>query len=312
MNPVCELFGIEHPILLGGMLYAGRARLAAAVSEAGGLGILGAGRMKPEDMVEEIARVRALTAKPFGVNIPLRAPEPEVLISAALNASVKVFATSGGSPKKYIDQIKKAGAVLMQVVASVRQAASAQAAGVDAIVAEGGESGGIVSRDLVSTLALVPQVVDAVTVPVIAAGGIADGRGMAAAFVLGARGIQMGTRFLASEECDIAEDYKQALLMAGDTDTRVFQNASGLGRRSLKKELLQNAVQMVAGSNAGPGGRGELPLAEDNTHHGRAAGQGAGMIRDILPVKEIIRSMLIQAGQTAARVAEALNRRMAP
>ena len=304
MNPVCELFGIEHPILLGGMLFAGRARLAAAVSEAGGLGILGAGRMKPEHMVAEIAAVRALTEKPFGVNIPLRGPEPEALISAALRASVKVFATSGGSPKKFIDQIKSDGATIMQVVASVRQAVSAQAAGVDAIVAEGGESGGIVSRDLVSTLTLVPQVVDAVRVPVIAAGGIADGRGMAASFALGAQGIQMGTRFLACDECDIAADYKEALLMAGDTDTWVFRNASGVGRRTLKKELLECAAQMVAEKSTKGDSTIVAPEREDTTHHGRAAGQGAGLVHAFLPAKEIIASILYQAGQVARKVNE--------
>ena len=306
MNPICELFGIEHPILLGGMLYAGRARLAAAVSAAGGLGILGAGRMKPDHMVAEIARVRELTQKPFGVNIPLRAPEPEALINEALRASVKVFATSGGSPKKYIDQIKNEGATIMQVVASVRQAVSAQAAGVDAIVAEGGESGGIVSRDLVSTLTLVPQVVDAVSVPVIAAGGIVDGRGMAAALALGARGIQMGTRFLACDECDIAADYKEALLMAGDTDTWVFRNASGVGRRTLKKELLECAAQMVKEKGAEGALMAWTPEREEATHHGRAAGQGAGLVHAVLPAKEIIVSILSEAGRVAKKVNEQL------
>ncbi|RJQ75235.1 MAG: enoyl-[acyl-carrier-protein] reductase FabK [Desulfobacteraceae bacterium] len=293
-NTVCKLLQIEFPILLGGMLYAGRARLAAAVSEAGGLGVLGAGSMKPDELAEEVAIVRKLTAKPFGVNIPLRAPQPEVLIDAALAGAVQVFATSGGSPSKYTDRIKKAGAKIIHVVATVRQAINAQAAGVDAVVAEGCESGGILSKDLVTTLALVPQVVDAVQVPVIAAGGIADGRGMAAAFALGARAIQMGTRFLASAECAIAADYKQALLMAADTDTRVFTNASGVGMRSLKKELLQCAGEAIALGNA----VGAAPA--DRTNHGRAAGQSSGLIHDILPAGEIIQRILSQAKAAAA------------
>lgn len=292
-NPICELFGIDHPILLGGMLHVGRPRLAASVSEAGGLGILGAGHLKPHQLIAEVQKIRQLTAKPFGVNIPLRIPQHEALIEAALEASVKIFSTSGGTPAEHTARLNKAGAKTIHVVATVRQAVNAQATGVDAVVAEGCESGGILGKDPVTTMALVPQVVDAVSIPVIAAGGIADGRGMAAAFALGAQAVQMGTRFLACEECELPSDYKQALLIAGDTGTWVFRNPSGVGLRSLKTELLQQVLQANAGAVE--------PLSEDlrKTHHGRAAGQGVGLIREILPAAVIIRGMLGQARQTA-------------
>jgi enoyl-[acyl-carrier protein] reductase II len=276
------------------MLRIGRARLAAAVSEAGGLGVLTAGHLTPEALHREIEMLRRLTLKPFGVNLPLRTPEPTLLIKATLNASVKVLVTSGGNPAKYTELIKKNGAVLIQVVASVRQALNAQSAGADAVVAEGWESGGILSRDPVTTLALVPQVVDSVDVPVIAAGGIADGRGMAAAFALGACGIQMGTRFLASSECDIPENYKQTLIIAGDTDTTVLTNAAGIGVRILKKELLQR-VAHTSFPEEGVDGRIKIGNA-------RSAGQSAGLIRGIEPVGAIIQTILSEA-EEAARIA---------
>jgi enoyl-[acyl-carrier protein] reductase II len=289
-NPVCDLLGIRWPILLGGMLHWGRARLAAAVSEAGGLGVLGAGGMQPEALLREIGLVRALTRQPFGVNIPLRAGKAESLIEAALAAAVEVFALSGGSPALYTGYLKQRGATVIGVTASVQQAVKAWQAGVDAIVAEGWESGGILGVDRVTTLALVPQVVDAVGVPVIAAGGIADGRGMAAALALGAAGIQMGTRFLAAVECGIPADYKAALVLAGDSDTAALENASGVALRTLKKALLEKALA----ASSGAGGDGET------VPHGRAAGQSAGLIHEILPAGEIIRRIVQQAAEAAA------------
>lgn len=289
-NPVCELLGIRWPILLGGMLHWGRARLVAAVSEAGGLGILGAGRMRPEALVREIEQVRSLTGRPFGINIPLRAGKVDSLIDAALQAGGRVFATSGGSPALYAGYLKQRGAIVIHVTASVKQAVKAWQAGVDAIVAEGWESGGMLGADRVTTLALVPQVVDAVDVPVIAAGGIADGRGMAAAFALGAAGIQMGTRFLAAAECEIPADYKTAILLAGDTDTAAVENASGVALRTLKKALLEKAL--AASPDAGGDG--------ETIPHGRSAGQGAGLIHEILPAGEILRRIVHQAAETAA------------
>jgi len=305
-NPLCKLFGMRYPIILGGMLYAGKARLAASVSKAGGLGILGAGRMRPDYLVAEIEKTAALTDQPFGVNIPLRGPDPGLLIDASLGASVKIFVTSGGSPAEHVDRIKATGAKIIQVVASVRQALSAQAVGVDAVVAEGCESGGIASRDLLSTLVLVPQVVDSVQIPVIAAGGIADGRGMAAAFALGALGIQMGTRFLSCAECEIPANYKQAVVMARDTDTWVFRNASGVGCRILKKKLVQQACESQDNGSKTIINEAPMKNATDSNVHADAssypaysAGQSAGLIREVLPASEIIQRILTQADSIA-------------
>lgn len=306
INPICDLLGIQYPILLGGMLYAGRARLVAAVSEAGAIGILGAGRMAAGELHRELALIRETTDKPFGINIPLRAPHPEILIAAALDASVQIFATSGGSPAGFTDRLKKAGATVIHVVATVRQALHAQTAGVDAVVAEGCDSGGVLGKERVTTLTLVPQVVDAVHLPVIAAGGIADGRGMAAAFALGAVGIQMGTRFLACEECDIAPDYRQAVVMAGDTDTMVVEHASGVALRTLKKNLLQQAAAAVSNRESESARGTETFPRMDLPGHGRSAGQSAGLIHEVLPAREIIRRIMVQAGEVAALQARRL------
>lgn len=298
VNPICELLQIEYPILLGGMLNAGRARLVVAVSEAGGLGVLGAGRMNADDLRQELDHIKAYTDKPFGINIPLRSPEPEVLIRVGLDAGVVVFTTSGGNPALFTRQIQSSGAKVIHVAATVKQALKAQQAGVDAVVAEGCDSGGLLGRDRVGTMALVPQVVDAVNIPVIAAGGIVDGRGMAAAFALGAAAIQMGTRFLACEECDIASDYKQAVLLAKDTDTQVVVNESGVARRAMKKELLQEAIGVVSRIGRQPEERFDFrPPGQ-----GRSAGQGAGLIHEVLPAREIIISIMTDARRIAGEL----------
>lgn len=310
-NPLCRMLGIQYPILLGGMLLAGRAPLVTAVSEGGGLGILGAGRMRPKVLEAEIAEIRAHTQNPFGVNLPLRSPKAEILAQVITEMKVPVVTTSAGSPDLYTSFLKDRGVTVLQVSSTVKQALKAQKAGVDAVVAEGFEAGGFMGKDHVTTMALIPQVVDALDIPVIAAGGIADGRGLAAALCLGAAGIQVGTRFLAATECSIPAPYKKALLMASDTDTQVVGNPSGGAHRTLKKELMQAATVALqqtpmASNEAAEWAQALASLQGSHTTSGGSAGQGAGLIREIRPASEIIERIMAQASQTARGLTELL------
>src|SRR5690606_4872128 len=211
-TPITGLFGISHPIVQAGMVWCSGHRLASAVSNAGGLGLIGAGSMKPELLAEHIRSCRLETTKPCGVTIPLTRGDVERLIDAALAEEVRIIFTSAGNPALHVDRIRQHGAIMVHVVASVKHALKAQSAGVNAVVAEGFEAGGHNGIDEITTLCLVPQVVDAVGIPVIAAGGIADGRGMAAAMALGAAGVQIGTRFAATLESSAHENYKRAVV----------------------------------------------------------------------------------------------------
>lgn len=301
-NILCDMLGIKYPILLGGMLFVGRARLVSAVSEAGGLGVLGAGAMGPETLREEIRQIRSLTDQPFGINIPLRSPMAEVLVQLAIQESVRVVATSAGNPSLFTRSLKEKEIIVVHVVPTVAHALQAQEAGVDAVVAEGSESGGYINLEEVTTMALVPQVVDAVSLPVIAAGGIADARGLVAAFALGAVGVQMGTRFLASEESDIPNDYKRAILLARDTDTVVVRE-KGAAHRDLKKEL----IERVSGSEVDTIPVKEvMSLLEKGTLKQlpkwivSSAGQSAGLIHEILAVGKVIHLMMKGAHEIMA------------
>jgi len=296
------MVGIRYPILLGGMLFLGRARLVAAVSHAGGLGILGAGAMRPEEFREEVRLIRSLTDRPFGVNIPVRSPRAETLIQGVIEESIKTVTTSAGDPFHFTPLLRQKGVTVLHVVPTVAHALRAEKAGVDAVVAEGSESGGYINLEEVTTLALVPQVVDAVKVPVVAAGGIADARGFVAALALGAAGVQMGTRFLATAESEIPDDYKRALLLAKDTDTVVVRGKIS-AHRDLKKELIER-VQESQGqplisveemvSRFEKGGPKEFPK-NGIRWAGRSAGQSAGLIQEILPVEKVIRQMMAEA-----------------
>ena len=231
-TPICEMLGIKYPIFQGGMAHISDAELAAAVSEGGGLGIITAASGNVAYVGEQIDKCAALTNKPFGVNVMLRGQNIEEIAQLLARKKVAVVTTGAGNPDKYIPMWKEAGIKVIPVVASASLAKLAARAGADAVVAEGGESGGHVG-DL-TTMALVPQVCDAVDIPVIAAGGIADGRGLAAAFMLGAEGIQVGTRFLSATECNISRVYKDKLLKANDTSTIVTGKRLGHPVRSLK------------------------------------------------------------------------------
>lgn len=298
-NVLCEMMGIKYPIILGGMLFEGKARLAAAVSNAGGLGLLGAGAMKAEELREQIRKVRDLTDLPFGVNIPVRNPRAEALVQVMIQEKVKIVSTSAGDPFRFTRLLRQRGIIVVHVVPTVAHARRAQDADVDAIVAEGSESGGFINLAEVTTMVLVPQVVDAVKLPVIAAGGIADARGLVAALALGAVGVQMGTRFLATTECEIPDDYKKTILMAMDTDTVVVRG-KGSAHRDLKKELadkvrepkrepLFSVEEMVAQVEKGG-------MSESQTNQiratGRCAGQIAGLIHEVIPVEQVIGSIM--------------------
>jgi enoyl-[acyl-carrier protein] reductase II len=216
---ICELLGIEYPLFQGGMAWVADAELAAAVSNAGALGIISAINTDTEAVRAEIRKCKTLTTKPFAVNIMLQAPNAAEIAQMVIDEGVKILTTGAGSPARYMEAWKAAGIKIIPVIGSVAMAVKMQAAGADAVVAEGAESGGHVGE--LNTMPLVPQVVDAVQIPVLAAGGICDGRGAAAAFMLGAEGVQVGTRFLVAEECNVHPNYKERVLKATDISTIV-------------------------------------------------------------------------------------------
>ncbi len=257
-TPLCDLLGIEHPVFQGGMAWIADANLAAAVSEAGGLGIIAAMNADADWLRDQIHRLRAKTDKPFGVNVMLMSPFADEVAEVVAEEKVPVAVTGAGNPVKYMAAWNEAGVKVVPVVASVAMAKLVVRSGAVAVVAEGGESGGHVG-DL-TTMALVPQVVDAVDVPVVAAGGIADGRGVAAAFMLGAQGVQVGTRFLVAEECTVSQEYKNRVLKAKDLSTVVTGRRTGHPVRSLKSPFTTRYVQI------------EKETLNDDDLHGLSAG----------------------------------------
>lgn len=239
---ITELLGIEYPIIQGGMAWVAEYHLAAAVSEAGGLGIIGAGGAPASFVREQIQKAKELTKKPFGVNVMLMNPEADEIAKVVVEEGVKVVTTGAGNPGKYMAMWKEAGIKVIPVVASVGLAKMMERAGADAVVAEGTESGGHIGS--ATTMTLVPQVVDAVSIPVIAAGGIADGRGFAAAMMLGADAVQMGTRFLVAKECTVHENYKQKVIAAKDIDSAVTGMSNGHPVRQIRNKLTRDYLQL--------------------------------------------------------------------
>ena len=297
-NPICRLLNIKYPVFQGGMAWIGTAELASAVSNAGGLGIIGAGNMPADLLQKEIKKAKGWTDKPFGVNIMLRSPFVKDVMNVIVEERVKVVTTGAGNPAEYVPALKEIGCKVIPVVASVALAKRLVArSGADAVIAEGTESGGHVGD--ITTMALVPQVVDAVDVPVIAAGGIADSRGMAAAFSLGACAIQMGSRFVVSEECIAHLNYKQFVLKARDRSTVVTGRSTGAPVRVLANKLTKEFERLE--KEGAPVeeleklGTGRLRMA---THDGDVEkgsvmiGQIAGMLNDIKPVKQIIEDIV--------------------
>ncbi len=292
---ICELLGIPYPVLQGGMAWISDGALAAAVSEAGGLGIISAMNADAGYLQGQVELARSLTDKPFGVNIMLMSPHADDVADAVCELGVKVVTTGAGSPAKYMKKWKDAGVTVIPVVASVAMAKMAERSGADAVVAEGQESGGHIGE--LTTMALVPQVVDAVSVPVLAAGGIADGRGMAAAFMLGACGVQMGTRFLTAKECGVHRNYKDMVLKASDISTVVTgRRFGGNTCRGIKNQFTREFTKTeyapeTTSDDVAMLGAGSLRRAavEGDVKTGSVlAGQIAGMVNDEPTAKEIV------------------------
>lgn len=304
---IARMLGITYPIIQGAMAQIAYAELAAAVSNAGGLGVIASGGMSADRLREEIHKCKSLTAKSFGVNLMLMAPNRDELAQLVIDEGVKVVTTGAGSPKNYVAMWKAAGIIVIPVVPSVQIARKMEALGVDAIVAEGTEAGGHVGET--TTMVLIPQVADAVSIPVIAAGGIADGRGAAAAFALGAQGVQVGTRFLATIECPAHEQFKQAIVAAQDGDTLVTGRSLGVPVRSIKNRMTLEYMRLESGG-AGKEelevlAMGSLGLAvrDGDTENGSVmAGQIAGLVREINTVQEVITSMFAEARTVGRKV----------
>ena len=301
-NPICHLLGIRYPIFLGGMAHVSRAPLVAAVSAAGGLGIIGSGGMPPDVLIEQIRDVRTRTDRPFGVNLMLLDPNIEAQLEVVLRERVTMVTTGAGNPAPYIPKLREAGIKVFPVVPAVSLARRMERAGADGVIAEGTESGGHVGE--VTTIVLVPQVVDAVNIPVIAAGGIADGRGLAAALVLGARGVQMGTRFLASVEAPAHENFKTAILKANERSTLVTGRSINAPVRTLANKMSKQFALFEKEGRPreefevlAVGGLRRAVYDGDTETGSLMAGQISGMIDKIEPVKEIIDEMVATAAK---------------
>lgn len=296
---ITELLNIEAPVIQGGMAWVAENCLAAAVSEAGGLGIIGAASAPADWVRGQIRLVKEKTDKPFGVNIMLMSPYAEDVARVVAEEKVPVVTTGAGSPEKYMKMWKEAGIKVIPVVASVALAKRMERCGADALVAEGTEAGGHIGEN--TTMVLVPQIADAVSIPVIAAGGIADGRGMAAAFMLGAQGVQIGTRFVASQEAQVHENYKNYIVKAKDIDSRVTGRSTGHPVRALRNQMTKNYLEK---EQAGVpfeelelltlGSLRKAVVEGDVVNGSVMAGQSAAMIHDILPCKEIIEKLIAQ------------------
>ena len=296
-SKICDLLSIEYPIIQGGMAWVATAELAAAVSEAGGLGLIGAGHMPPDALRDEIRKVKSMTKKPFGVNIMLMSPFVKEVMQVVVDERIPVVTTGAGSPSEYIPALKEIGCKVIPVVASVALAKRLERTGIDALIAEGTESGGHIGQ--VTTMALVPQIVDAVSVPVIAAGGIADSRGFVAALSLGAEAVQIGTRFVVAEECIAHENYKQAIIKAKDRSTVISGASTGHPVRVIENQLSRQFEQMEA-ERVNPeeleklgAGRLRMAVREGDVTTGTVmAGQISGMITKIQSTKEIIEEII--------------------
>lgn len=293
---ICNILGIRYPIFQGGMAWVSDSKLAAAVSNAGGLGIIAGANAPASYIRNEIKETKKLTDKPFGLNIMLLSDNADELADIAIKEGVKVITTGAGNPGKFMERWKQAGIIVIPVVASVALAKRMERCGADAVIAEGCEAGGHIGK--LTTMVLLPQVVDAVNIPVIGAGGIADGRGIAAAFALGASGIQVGTRFLVSEECQIHDNYKNAVIKSKDIDTVVTGRCTGhpvqVLKNKLAKEYLKLEKNSVSFDKLEELGRGALKKAVvdgDIENGSLMAGQISGMLKKVQTSKEIIEEM---------------------
>lgn len=308
---LCDILGIRYSIIQGGMAWIADASLAAAVSNAGGLGLISSINAGTEAVRNEIRKCRELTDKPFGVNIMLQAPNAGEIAGMVVEEGVKILTTGAGSPAPYMEMWKNAGIKVIPVIASVALALKMQAIGATAVVAEGAESGGHVGE--IHTMALIPQIVDAVDIPVIAAGGICDGRGAAAAFIFGAQGIQVGTRFIVADECTVSQYYKDQILKATDISTIVTGKTLGHPVRSLKTVFSKTFAKMEADPSVKPEeilafGTGALRKAvKDGDANGSfMAGECAGMVKKAEPAKAIIEDIIGGAEKILAHASDLL------
>ena len=303
---ITELLGIEYPVIQGGMAWVAESHLAAAVSEAGGLGLIGGANAPAEVIRNYIREVKAVTDKPFGVNIMLMSPYADEVAKVVVEEGVKVVTTGAGNPEKYMEMWKAAGIKVIPVVASVALAKRMEKYGADAVVAEGTESGGHIGE--ATTMTLVPQVADAVSIPVIAAGGIGDGRGIAAAFMLGAEAVQMGTRFLVAKECIVHQNYKDRVLKAKDIDSAVTGRSHGHPVRCLRNQMTREYVKL---ENSGKsfeeleyltlGALRNAVVDGDVTNGTVMAGQIAGLVSKEQTCQEMIEEMMDQAKKLLGR-----------
>lgn len=308
-NRITELFGIQYPVIAGGMVWCSGWRLAATVSNAGGLGLLGAGSMHPETLIEHIDKMNAATDKPWGINIPLMYPEIERLIEIIIEKGVKIVFTSAGSPKKYTARFHEAGIKVAHVVSSSKFAKKCEEAGVDAVVAEGFEAGGHNGREETTTLALIPQVRDAISLPLIAAGGIGSGKAMLAAMALGAEGVQIGTLFAVSEESSASDAFKQLCVDLGEDGTMLALKKIS-PTRLIKNELF---AKIAEAENRGAEadelrellGRAasKRGIFEGDLEHGELEiGQIASTIKEVKPVAQIMHELITDFHTTQSKI----------
>ena len=309
-NRITELFGIQYPVIAGGMVWCSGWRLAAAVSNAGGLGLLGAGSMHPETLIEHIDKMNAATDKPWGINIPLMYPEIERLIEIIIEKGVKIVFTSAGSPKKYTARFHEAGINVAHVVSSSKFAKKSEEAGVDAVVAEGFEAGGHNGREETTTLALIPQVRDAISLPLIAAGGIGSGKAMLAAMALGAEGVQIGTLFAVSEESSASDAFKQLCVDLGEDGTMLALKKIS-PTRLIKNELFAKIAEAESRGAEADELRELLGRAaskrgifEGDLQNGELEiGQIASTIKEVKPVAQIMHELITDFHTTQSRIA---------
>lgn len=307
MNKICDMLNIQYPIFQGAMAWIADHAIAAAVSEAGGLGIIAAGNAPAEWLRAEIRALKEITSKPFGVNIMLLSPHAEDVAKVVVEEGVTIITTGAGDPGKYMNMWKEAGIKVIPVVPSVALARRMEKQGADAVVVEGCEAGGHIGE--LTTMVLTPQVVDAVNIPVIAAGGIADHRGFAAAMMLGADAVQIGTRFLVAKECTVHENYKQRVLKASDIDTVVTGRSTGHPVRALRNKLSREfAKREKEGASVeelealGAGGL-RLAVVEGDVINGTVmSGQIAGMIKQEQTAKEMIEEIMTEGNRVLAQI----------
>jgi enoyl-[acyl-carrier protein] reductase II len=304
---ITTLLGIKYPIIQGAMAQIAKAPLVSAVSNAGGLGIIASGGMSADDLRAEIRKTKALTDKPFGVNLMLMMENIKELTEVLIEEGVKIITTGAGTPKSFMPIWKEAGIIVMPVVPSVMIAKRMEKLGADIVIAEGTEAGGHVGET--TTMALLPQIVDAVSIPVVGAGGVADGRGIAACFALGAQGVQIGTRFLATEECPVHPNFKAAMLKASDRDTTVTGRKAGAPVRSIKNKMIKEYLRLEDENvdrdtlEALTLGSLRKAVLEGDTENGSImAGQITGMITEIKSCEALITEMMEEAKQISKQL----------